>query len=334
MKASEVIQQYQNGQRNFQGQNLRGANFKGKDLSGADFSGCDIRGANFSKAILTGAKFQKAKAGLQRRWVIILLLVAFLLIILSSFMSFFLAYIVKLIFNSELDEQIAGWVGLITTIIFCFIAYRQNLTAAFGFAAFAVAFILFSCYIAYRTLKEEARDPWLRKIVIAFASIGGTSFYHATLINADFSEATLKSTNFNQAILTGTCFHKTSKLNLARARKTILATPKVRDLLINPSSGKGQNFFKADFRGANLKGANLQSANLKQADLSEASLQYANLSHANLTEVNAVATDFRHAYFTGACLEAWNINQDTKLDDVDCQYIFLLEQENGFCCKK
>jgi hypothetical protein len=31
------------------------------------------------------------------------------------------------------------------------------------------------------TLKQEHRDPWLRKIVIAFAAIGGTSFFQANL---------------------------------------------------------------------------------------------------------------------------------------------------------
>ena len=42
-----------------------------------------------------------------------------------------------------------------------------------------------------------------------------------------------------------------------------------------------------------------------------------------LTEVQAVGTDL-----TGACLESWNIDHTTKLDNVDCQYIFLLEKPN------
>ena len=60
------------------------------------------------------------------------------------------------------------------------------------------------------------RDPWLRKIVIAFAAMGGTSFYKATVTDADFTGATLKNVNFNRAILTRTCFKDTVKLNLAR----------------------------------------------------------------------------------------------------------------------
>ena len=84
MKANEVIQEYRNGQRNFQSLNLRGGNFKGQDLSGADFSYCQIQSANFSQANLTNAKFIGAKAGLKKGWVIILLLVAFLLIAIVS----------------------------------------------------------------------------------------------------------------------------------------------------------------------------------------------------------------------------------------------------------
>jgi len=75
MKASEVLEHYANGERNFRRFNLRGANFKGQDLSGADFSDCDICGANFAAARLRGVTFQTAKAGLQWQWAIGLVIV-------------------------------------------------------------------------------------------------------------------------------------------------------------------------------------------------------------------------------------------------------------------
>ena len=97
MKATELLKLYEAGRRDFRGENLRGQNFKGKDLSGADFSGTDIRSANFTNANLTKANFTKAKAGLQRRWAIGLLILSFLLSGVSGLFSGYAGAIVSLI---------------------------------------------------------------------------------------------------------------------------------------------------------------------------------------------------------------------------------------------
>ena len=252
MKAAAVIEQYKNGRRDFRGESLRGGNFRGADLAGADFSGCDIRGTNFSRANLTGVKFAGAKAGLQKRWLMILLGLALVLIVVSSFFSLVAAYLVSLIFDSSSTQnQVTGWFTLIFLICFCAVTWRKNILAvavavavagavalalavavagagalalavavagavALALAvavavalavalavavAVAVALTLFYFWLGWLTLKQEHRDPWLRKIVIAFAAIGGTSFFQANLTATDFTGATLKSTNFNQAIL-------------------------------------------------------------------------------------------------------------------------------------
>ena len=336
MKAAQVIAEYKNGRRDFRGGSLRGCNFgrlakkvgkgewQGVGLSGADFSGCDIRGTRFDYANLTGAKFEQAKAGLQRHWAVILLLAVLILVIFSSVFTGFAAYLVSLIFNEgNLANQVSGWVSLITLLIFAGLTWRKNILAVAFAGAGAIALTAFFCWMGWLTLKREDRDPWLRRIAIAFAAIVGTSFYRANLTRTDFTGARLKSTNFNQAKLDKTIFHNAVKLELARPGKTLLANWRVREFLINPSTGGGQNFRKADLRGANLDNANLRNADLTLADLSQASFVNANLRGTNFTEANAVQSDFRQATLTGACVENWNIDHTTILDNVDCQYVYL-----------
>nr|WP_083468696.1 pentapeptide repeat-containing protein [Nostoc piscinale] len=122
----------------YSGQNLRGRNFKGQNLAGANFSYADIRGANFSGANLTGANFSNAKAGLQRRWVIGLVLVSFLLSALSGYLWSFNGYVVSLIFSSSNENQIAGFIALIILIAFSFITIRQGIIAGLKAGAFAI----------------------------------------------------------------------------------------------------------------------------------------------------------------------------------------------------
>jgi uncharacterized protein YjbI with pentapeptide repeats len=73
-----------------------------------------------------------------------------------------------------------------------------------------------------------------------------------------------------------------------------------------------------------LDNANLEAANFAQSNLSEASFINANLKSANFREANCLETDFTHAYLTGACLDAWNIDHRTQLSNADCQYVYLL----------
>jgi uncharacterized protein YjbI with pentapeptide repeats len=114
--------------------NFRGWNFKGKDLTGADFSDADIRGANFTGANLTGANFTNAKAGLQKRWVFLLVGVVLVLVALSGYLSTFNGYFVALIFHSGTNSRISGWAALITIFILITIAIRQGIAIVFGYA--------------------------------------------------------------------------------------------------------------------------------------------------------------------------------------------------------
>lgn len=329
MKVADILQQYAEGRRDFRNLSLRGKSFQGQNLSGADFSGCDLRGTNFKGAILKGTIFRQAKAGLQKRWVVILVLISWLISAFFGFFSYFNYIFILQFFRSDAKtlEPILGIMPILGIIINLFlisiliVIIRQGLNGA---VAIAVAFTLLSGYLGWRSLREDPRYKWIRQIAIAFAAISGTSFYGADLIEADFTQATLKSTDFREANLTRTCWQKTKKSDRVRPGKTLLANPAVRDLMVTRKV-ESQSYERANLRGANLKGVHLNYASLKFADLSEATLEEANLEYANLTEVNAVETDFTRAKMTGVCLEAWNIESNTILDEVDCKFVYLLE---------
>lgn len=98
------------------------------------------------------------------------------------------------------------------------------------------------------------------------------------------------------------------------------------------------NLTNADLRNTNLKSVHLGNAKLigaylykvelshayfYKADLSYAHLRNTNLSHTNLIKTQALNTNFEKTTLTGACITDWNINGDTNLDSVICEYIYL-----------
>ncbi|MBD2086914.1 pentapeptide repeat-containing protein [Coleofasciculus sp. FACHB-542] len=388
--------------------NLKGKSFKGQDLTGADFSHADIRGANFTGAILKGANFSHAKAGLQRRWAIFLVIISLILSALSGFTSVLTSLFTAYFFAPSTIKQITiipGVVFLIVLAVFFIVTIRQGqglsagagavagagaavvaaavavaaaaagaavvagavaaavaaavavagaaagaaagaraavvagavaaagavavAVAAAGAAAAAAAAAVagLGIYMAWRALAGDGKYAFVYTFAVAFAATGGTNFRGADLTDADFTQATLKSTNFRGAILTRTCWHQAKKLDRARVGDSILAKAAVRDLLVG-SNGYKKSYAGANLKGANLTGVNLNEANLREADISEATLKAANLEGANLTKAQSVGTDFTNASLTGACLEAWNIDSTTKLEQVDCRYVYLLEHPN------
>ena len=105
MKAKEVLERYKAGERNFRRANLRGQSFKGQDLSGADFTEADIRGTNFTKAILRDTNFTGAKAGLQKRWVIGLLIACFAMSLVAGFVAALAGYFAIFFFMPGSDTN-------------------------------------------------------------------------------------------------------------------------------------------------------------------------------------------------------------------------------------
>ena len=317
--------------------NLRGANLSKKDLAGADFTNADIRSTNFTGANLRGAKFCRAKAGLQRRWAILLVVASWLLALISGFFSVFFSGFVSLIFDSpSFDESVAaagaaagvgavalaGAAAVAVALAFAFAgAGAGDVAVAFAFAV-AFAITLLCVYIAWQALKGNEKYALIRNIAIAFAAWGGTSFRGADLTDADFEEARLKSTDLRKAILTRTYWRSAQKLDLARPGNSYLSNAQVREL-VKTGEGQGKNFDRINLRGINLRDANLQDTSFIGSDLSRANLQNADLSRAKLVQTLLEGANLTGATLTGAYIEDWGISSSTKLFQLKCDYIFL-----------
>jgi uncharacterized protein YjbI with pentapeptide repeats len=198
-----------------------------------------------------------------------------------------------------------------------------DLVWAWGWA-WGVAFL--GSFMGWRTVKGDDNFSLIRKVAIALASIGGTSFRNANLTEANFTSAKLKNTDFRKAILIRTRWYQAQQLDRARVGDSILNKTSIIQLLTT-GNGYKKSYIHDNLSGANLAGANLNEANFKEAELNDATLEAANLEDANLTQVQAIGTNFRKAYLTGACLEAWNIDATTNLEQVDCRYVYLLQQQ-------
>lgn len=125
-----------------------------------------------------------------------------------------------------------------------------------------------------------------------------------------------------------------SEVNLSGA---YLVGVDLTDANLSGADLKGANLIETDFRGADLKETNLIGADLTDAnligtdlkgakligvDLSWAKLNGANLFNTMLVQLKALGTNFTGANLTGACIDDWHISVDTKLDNVDCHYIY------------
>jgi uncharacterized protein YjbI with pentapeptide repeats len=180
---------------------------------------------------------------------------------------------------------------------------------------------LLGAYIAWRSLEEDDSYAFIQKAGIALAAKAGTSFQGANLTDANFTQATLKNTNFRQANLTRTCWSHAKKLNLACVG-SYLKYPEIMELAI-AGIGQGKNFDELPLRGLNLCKANLADASFIGTDLKDANLQDADLSRTKLVQTQLDRTDLTGACLTGACIQGWNITSSTKLDGVECDYIYM-----------
>lgn len=117
-----------------------------------------------------------------------------------------------------------------------------------------------------------------------------------------------------------------------------MANPQHLQFIVSFSANEWNNWRKEnphiipDLRDANVAGVdlsqfNLKKANLMGANLSQTNLTGTNLSKADLTSVKANNTDFCQAILTGVIIEDWEINYQTKFDNIIANHIFLSHQQ-------
>lgn len=137
------------------------------------------------------------------------------------------------------------------------------------------------------------------------AEIGGTRFEGANLSRASFRGTRMSGVRMRDACLAWVDWRAASKLDECNHNDSALSQPAVCELLTKRVA-RGTSLLRADLHGTDLSGADLRHTNLKEANLTGALMRDADL--------------------TGACIEAWNIDSTTQLNDVKCDYVFLAEQ--------
>jgi uncharacterized protein YjbI with pentapeptide repeats len=190
--------------------------------------------------------------------------------------------------------------------------------------------------------RADLTDAYFYRADLREANLSGANLSRADLTDAYFYRANLSEANLNEAYLVGV------DLSGANRSNTYLKEADDHSLVLSGANLNGANlsnafFFNANLSYADLSGANLSyaflfdanlsrthlnqanlsNANFDNANLSYADLSGANLSHADLIRTQALGANFTSAIFTGACLEDWNYNYGTKLNNIDCQYVYL-----------
>jgi len=201
-------------------------------------------------------------------------------------------------------------------------------TIAFSGAGAGLVFILFSVYLGCRAIRDEEPEfLFLRHFGIELNSFRGTEFSGATLHDCNFSGVDLKHVRFKNVKLRGCNFLNSKNMHLASTRGTSIELKKVRDLVVKAVAVDPLNI--GAFLGSNLdlQGLDFSNQNFLNANLSNANLSFANFTdcdfrNADLSEVNAIGANFTRCKLKGACIQNWNIDVRTRLDGVECDFVY------------
>lgn len=204
-----------------------------------------------------------------------------------------------------------------------------HIFSAFGLGLFVFTlFMSHSLFVVRRSFINLKMDRFLYKFAIAYSASGGTSFYKSNLESVDFGHYNFRSSDFRSSRLKKNIFTNITNINHARWGDTLLEKDVVRKL-ITSNDASGKSFQDIIMMGINLRGKNLVRSSFRGANLIDSDLSHTTLRFANLAGLQAAGADFTSADLTGACIQNWSIDDTTKLENVKCDFVYLLESPNN-----
>ena len=205
----------------------------------------------------------------------------------------------------------------------------------------------------------DLSEAFLAKANFTNADLKGANFKNSNLTNAIFNGANLHKADLRRSDLSGADLNH-SCLNYAKLRDSIISSETLLDhkwqvvyailsycpydstnnfseadlseIELSEVDLRGINLYKANLYSTNLSNAHLNGADLTNANLGQSNLSGVDLSNANLSETNLVGANLQNASLLGAKLEKstltgsyikdWNINSETCLNTVQCEYVY------------
>ncbi len=290
----------------YSGRNLRGRSFKGENLADANFSYADIRGANFTGAILTGANFTGAEAGLQNRWVLLLVSLSWLLSGISGLFLLLNGTFVGFIFNSSggLGNPFLAWVVLtVTVILYAYIiVIRQGIGVGLSLAvAVTIAFSI-AISIAFTGVRGFVMALALSgALVVAGVVVGAFAFAFAIAAGRALAFAFAGAFAFTFAVV-GAIILAVAAAGIVSYEHTLIFPVATGGSAI--SAYVGWRAMKGDEKYTLVK-----NTAVIFASIGGTSFRSADLTDANFTEARLKSTDLRNAKLIRTCFH------NTKLLD-------------------
>jgi uncharacterized protein YjbI with pentapeptide repeats len=331
MQVRDLLERYQQGERDFAHVDLSGASLSGMNLRDIDLTGANLTGANLSWAFLNRAKL--SGTCLRRADMRSAALNAADLnqAILSganlSKVDLRLAQLQSADLNWAIlqDADLSG-ANLQDAKLDQVNLERAKLNSTcLSGAELMEANLRRSSLTGANLDRANLREAHLEEANLREASLIGTNLIEANLSGVYLRQANLTEADLHRVVLTGADLSEAvldnadlSRANLAGAYLLKSSFKKAHFLRANLQD---VYLLRADLSGANLRGADLRRADLSGAYLSDSTLSEADLSDAYLLESHLIRTILDGAKMTGCCIYNWHI-EEIDFSKVQCRFVY------------